>query len=243
MRKLPQYRLGPFIGNSRDDDLDFDKLVAAQTRLNQRWRAPSSQAQDLTILGTRRYTNDRSPINCWYLYLSAEYGLRESDGQPALNVVARTAEKWMRPDIRDDIKISRRPPASSGISLFGKTHPRTRGNSSRNPDFHDFRTQDTAFTKALGTIRDDASGTATVFTRNQELQPALRPRQVSAASARWTSAIALTRRTATSTAGRATLAPLNVDPGIDPRDGILKADGHLVFNVHAALRLAPRHFP
>src|SRR5438552_1724834 len=80
----------------------------------------------------------RLALQRWHLDLRAQRGLDEVDWHFANQVVAVALKNFVRPDVQDDIKISRRPAPNAALAVAGRAQARACVHARRNLNL-DFR--------------------------------------------------------------------------------------------------------
>src|SRR5262249_47363385 len=132
-----------------------------------------AQTEHLSVLRSRRDSNNRRPIDCRHLHFCAERRLRKRDRQHAAKVVAHSSKESVRGHIRNHKQIARPPAESAGIAAAAETNARSSTHTGGNFHVDDIRSFDATLPSALMAAGRPVTYAAAVRARRRKLQAAL----------------------------------------------------------------------
>src|SRR5207245_7376482 len=120
--------------------------LAATARISQPLALDAKHRAALRAFGNFQFL---FPVQSRHLQLRAEGGLRNADGNRAVQIRTTALEERVLFDFEDNVQIARRPAIRPGLALAGDTQPRSRIHTGRNSQLDGFFAFETSLAVAL----------------------------------------------------------------------------------------------
>src|SRR6266550_2173290 len=179
------------------------------------------------------------PVQSRHLHFRAESGLRDAQGNRAIQVRAAPFEERMFFDFQHNVQIARRPAIRPGLAFTADTQPRSRVHAWRNPQLNGLFALEASLTAALhAPLLHNLSCALARWTRARDGKKSLLIGQLAAAGARLAGLNARALFRARAVAGLAVFLARQLDLGGHARGRFFERERHVVSQIGPALRAA-----